>query len=191
MVSGHGERGIDAARRRLLQGAAGATLMAGLGRAPPLFAAEGRALAFRHTHTGERLRVVYHAAGRYLPEALARLEYLLRDFRTGERHPMDPRLFDLLHALCTACGGGIFEIISGFRSPRTNAMLRRTGGAGVAMHSLHMEGRAIDVRLARFDTARLCREARALRLGGVGYYPESDFVHVDTGRVRIWGADPV
>lgn len=190
-MSGHDGRTLDAARRRLLRGAAGVVLAAGLGRGPASLAAEGRTLAFRHTHTGERLRVKYFAGGRYLPEALARLEHLLRDFRTGERHPIDPRLYDLLHALGTACGGGTFEIISGFRSPSTNAMLRRTGGGGVAERSLHMEGRAIDVRLAGCDTARLCRQARALRRGGVGWYPQSDFVHVDTGRVRTWGAEPV
>jgi len=145
-----------------------------------------RFLAFHHTHTGERLRIAYFARGGHLPEALDRIAWLLRDFRTGEAHPIDPRLLDALHALGRACGKDTFEIISGYRSPQTNAMLRRTGG-GVAKRSLHMDGRAIDVRLAGCDTARLRDAAIAHRGGGVGYYPESDFVHLDTGRFRTWG----
>jgi len=99
---------------------------------------------------------------------------------------VDPRLLDTLHALGVACGGGTFEIVSGYRSPKTNAQLREAGD-DVAEHSLHMEGRAIDVRLAGFPTARLRQATIALSRGGVGYYPESDFVHLDTGRVCAWG----
>ncbi len=146
-----------------------------------------RFLAFRHTHTGERLRIVYFARGGYRPEALGQIDWLLRDFRTGDTHTIDPRLLDTLHALCLSCGKETLEIISGYRSPQTNAMLRRTGGGGVAQRSLHMDGRAIDVRLAGCDTARLRDAAIALRRGGVGYYPKSDFVHLDTGRFRTWG----
>lgn len=145
-----------------------------------------RRLSFYHTHTSERLDVVYCEQGRYLPDALAEVNNLLRDFRTGEVHAIDPRLLDLLFALReTTDPDGHYEIISGYRSPVTNATLR-DHSTGVAEHSLHMDGKAIDIRVPGFDTARLRRAALALRQGGVGYYPESDFVHVDTGRVRYW-----
>ena len=170
-------------RRLLLQGLALAPF--GLVRVPAAHAAAERALAFRHTHTGERLEIAYFARGEYLPAALARIDWLLRDFRSGDARRMDTRLLDALHALSTL-GGGEFEIISGYRSPRTNAQLRSVSG-GVAEHSLHLEGRAIDVRLAGLRTARLRDAALALGAGGVGYYPKSDFVHIDTGRVRRWG----
>jgi uncharacterized protein YcbK (DUF882 family) len=178
-----------APRRRLfLKGLAVAPLAAGMGsgRARPAAAAETRALSFSHTHTGERLRIVYFADGAYQPEPLAQADHLLRDFRTGDEHPIDRALLDTLYALCGACGGRTFEIISGYRSPQTNAMLRRTGGGGVAKHSLHMDGRAIDVRLVGVDTARLRAAAIALGRGGVGYYRDADFVHLDTGRPRSW-----
>ena len=170
-------------RRRAL---ATALALAPLGLVRPAAASEERALDFRHTHTDERLSIAYFVRGAYSPASLGRIDRLLRDFRTGEVHAIDPGLLDTLHALCEACGGGTFEIISGYRSPKTNAMLRKTGG-GVAEHSLHMDGRAIDVRLTGFPTARLHAAAIALARGGVGYYPGSDFVHLDTGRVRAWG----
>jgi uncharacterized protein YcbK (DUF882 family) len=153
-------------------------------------ARECRALSFVHTHTGEQLSAVYFESGRYRPDVLARVNILLRDFRTERVHPIDPLVLDRLHALQTLsrCGDA-FEVISGYRSPATNAALRGRS-SGVAEHSLHMEGRAIDVRLRGFDTARLAMLARGQRAGGVGYYRVSDFVHVDTGRVRIWG-DPL
>lgn len=144
-------------------------------------------LSFRHTHTDETLQVVYRSGGRYLPSAMAEVNHLLRDFRSGEVCPIDPALLDILHALGGACGGQTFEIISGYRSPATNSMLQKTGGGGVAKRSLHMEGRAIDVRMPGVHTARLRDAALALGLGGVGYYPREDFLHLDTGRVRTWG----
>lgn len=171
----------------LLKGLALAPFGLALGRPPVAHAAQERALAFRHTHTGERLEIAYFARGEYLPAALGRIDRLLRDFRTGETRPIDLRLLDTLNALCAVCGGGVFEIISGYRSTKTNAMLRQAGGGGVAAHSLHLEGRAIDVRLPGYSTARLRDTAIALGRGGVGYYPKSDFVHLDTGRVRNWG----
>jgi len=177
-------------RRRLLTGLALTPLAPfGLAHARPAAASDSaeRFLAFHHTHTDERLRIAYFARGKYLPEALARIEFLLRDFRTGDVHPIDPRLLDTLFAVCLACGRDTFEIISGYRSPQTNAMLRKTGGGGVAKRSLHMDGRAIDVRLAGFSSARLRDAAITLGRGGVGYYPQSDFVHLDTGRPRTWG----
>ena len=175
----------DSRRRMLVAGLA----LAPLGFARPSAAAAGeeRVLDFRHTHTDERLTVAYFARGAYSPQSLGRIDRLLRDFRTGEIHAIDPRLLDTLHALCAACGGGTFEIISGYRSPKTNALLRKTGSGGVAQQSLHLEGRAIDVRLAGVPTARLRAVAIALGRRGVGYYPESDFLHLDTGRLRAWG----
>jgi uncharacterized protein YcbK (DUF882 family) len=171
-------------RRKLLVGAASA---AGLVLAPSARASEPRALALYHTHTGERLRVTYAQNGAHIPEALQEISQFLRDFRTGDVHPIDPDLLDTLHWLRSRTGSrGTYEIISGYRSPRTNEMLRTTGGGGVAQRSLHMEGKAIDVRLTGVRTARLREEALAVQAGGVGYYPDSDFVHVDTGRVRQW-----
>jgi uncharacterized protein YcbK (DUF882 family) len=173
-------------RRAVLKALAFAPLAPALAGSPTAAAAQERALAFHHTHTGERLRVVYYAVGGYLADALDSVNRLLRDFRTGEQHSIDPRLLDALCALRAACGGGTFEIISGYRSPQTNAMLRRAS-TGVAEGSLHTTGRAIDVRLVGTPTARLRDAAIALGHGGVGYYPGSDFVHLDTGRVRTWG----
>jgi uncharacterized protein YcbK (DUF882 family) len=144
-----------------------------------------RSLAFYHTHTDEQLSVTYFAEGSYVADSLLRIDHLLRDFRTGEIHSIDADLLDTLHILRQMCGGGTFEVISAYRSPATNAMLQaRTDG--VAANSLHLQGRAIDVRLTGYDTARLRDAAIGLGRGGVGYYPVSDFVHLDTGRVRAW-----
>jgi len=145
-----------------------------------------RTLSFHHTHNDEKLTVRYFAAGRYDPEALARLNHLLRDFRTGDERKMDRKLYDLLHEVHTVTGSeGTFQIISAYRSPETNRMLRDKS-MGVAEGSLHMKGKAIDVRLTDVETLRLRDTALALKLGGVGYYRKSDFVHLDTGRVRQW-----
>jgi uncharacterized protein YcbK (DUF882 family) len=145
-----------------------------------------RRLAFHHTHTGETLNLEYSEAGRYIPDALLTINQLLRDFRSGEVHPIDPALLDLLYGLRQQVGSSApFEIISAFRSPTTNAMLARQGG-GVATNSLHLSGRAIDIRLPGVATANLRDAGMRLRAGGVGYYPESDFIHVDTGRIRHW-----
>jgi uncharacterized protein YcbK (DUF882 family) len=176
-----------ATRRHFLAGlgsAAAAVVMApGRLLASPL---EERVLSFVHTHTHERLTVPYFADGAYLPEGLSTLSSFLRDFRTGEEHPIDPALFDILDDLRLATGTrSPFQVISGYRSPRTNAMLR-ANSRGVARGSLHLQGRAIDVRLADVDSATLRDTAIALRRGGVGYYRGPDFVHVDTGRVRRW-----
>lgn len=175
-----------ACRRLLLRGFAAAPFAVGFARARAALAAEPRSLSLRHLHTGERLSLVYYADGAYVPESLAQVDWLLRDFRTGEVHAIDPQLLDTLHALQRKCRQSAFEIISGYRSSRTNTMLRIAGG-GVAERSLHLSGRAIDVRLTGFDTARLRAAAVSLGRGGVGYYPESNFVHLDTGRVRTWG----
>lgn len=172
-------------RRRLLAALAGALAAPTVRAALPPVPGE-RTIAFEHTHTGERLRVRYAVGDRFLPDALDALARLLRDHRTGDTHPIDPAVFDQLHAVQTMLGArGAFHVISGYRSPHTNAMLR-SRSAGVAQASLHLEGRAIDVRLPGVALADLRDAARSLAAGGVGYYPDSDFVHLDTGRVRNW-----
>jgi len=140
-----------------------------------------------HTHTGERLDIVYRRGEQYVPEALTRLDEYLRDHRTGDIHHYDPRVFDLLHDLTAKLGEPQSEIdvVCGYRSPWSNEFLR-THGHGVALHSLHMEAMAIDIRIPGVKTSRLRDAALELHRGGVGYYAQSDFVHVDVGRVRRW-----
>lgn len=174
--------------RRALLGAAVAGTAFGL--AAPAMAAltEGRArrLAFYNLHTGEKLSATYWADGGYVPDELGAINHLLRDFRTGDVHTIDPKLLDLLFALDSRLGSSQpFHVISGYRSPKTNAMLHARS-SGVASGSLHMVGKAIDIRVPGRSLAQLHDAALALRRGGVGYYPKSDFVHVDTGRVRRW-----
>lgn len=148
--------------------------------------ASPRVLRLAHLHTAETLEVEYMDGVRYLPDALASVNHLLRDFRTGDVHDIDPRLLDLLHGLQGSTGTRRpFEIISGYRSPKTNAMLHGRSN-GVASGSLHMQGQAIDIRLGDVQLRALRDAALDLRRGGVGYYPSSNFVHVDTGRVRTW-----
>jgi uncharacterized protein YcbK (DUF882 family) len=145
-----------------------------------------RVLSLVHTHTGERLSLPYWGDGSYLTGNLSRVDSFLRDFRTGERHAIDPALLDQLHLLRLATGSSApFQVISGYRSPQTNAALR-AGGGGQASRSLHMQGRAIDVRLADVRSSVLRDAALELGLGGVGFYRTQDFVHVDTGPVRHW-----
>jgi uncharacterized protein YcbK (DUF882 family) len=145
-----------------------------------------RALRFAHTHTGERLAVDYFERGEYLADALSVVNQFLRDFRTGEVHAIDTGLLDLLHQLASVTGTSApFQVISGYRSPATNRLLRQRS-EGVAAGSLHMKGQAIDIRLGDVPLRRLQQAALRTARGGVGYYPASDFVHVDTGRVRQW-----
>lgn len=145
-----------------------------------------RELRFFHTHTGEKLKLVYWEDGEYLADALSEINQLMRDFRTGDVHPIDPAVLDILNAVrATLDAPAEFEVISGYRSPATNSVLAAQD-AGVAKKSLHMQGRALDVRLRGNATADLRDAAIALRAGGVGYYPESQFVHIDTGRFRTW-----
>lgn len=154
--------------------------------ATPEAAVGEKTLSFFHTHTGKRLEVTFSRDGRYLAAQLAEVDRFLADWRTGDVHPIDPELLDLLYDVRVALGSnGTFEVISAYRSPKTNELLRRPGG-GVAKRSQHLLGKAIDVRLVGTDTARLHRTAIEMKRGGVGYYQKSDFVHVDTGRVRRW-----
>jgi len=146
-------------------------------------------LRFFHTHTGERLDVVYRRGDQYIPEALDELDHYLRDHRTGDVRHFDPRLFDLLYDLTASLGdsGGEIDVICGYRTPRSNEFLRtRNPHTGVAQHSLHMQAEAIDIRLPGVPTSELRDAALRLHRGGVGYYRSSNFVHVDVGRVRRW-----
>lgn len=148
-----------------------------------------RILSLRHLHTDEKIQVAYRIGDRYKRDALSKLNDFLRDYRTGETAMMDPRLFDLLFDISRGLGHdeGDFEILSGYRCPATNARLCETSRR-VARHSLHMSGQAVDIRLANTATRQVRDSAIALSRGGVGFYPRSDFVHVDTGDVRRWGA---
>lgn len=147
-----------------------------------------RRLMFRNAHTGESFSGVYRVGNKYLPDAFQQINTVMRDFRTGQVYPMDPRVIDIIHAVHRMSGQNRpFEIISGYRSPKTNTMLRGRGkSTGVAKKSLHMKGQAIDLRLEGFSTARLRDLAIGLKAGGVGYYGKSDFVHMDSGDVRDW-----
>jgi uncharacterized protein YcbK (DUF882 family) len=182
-------------RRRLLKAG---SAVAGLSAAAPwvrpvcarqLTATRGpanRRIALLNLHTDERVEVEYFRDDIYVPEALAAIDGCLRDFRTGGRHAIDQVLMDYLVDVAGALRVvPAFSVISGYRSPQTNAMLHERS-AEVAQHSLHMEGRAIDVRIGGVDCADLAACALELKRGGVGYYRASDFVHLDTGAFRTW-----
>ena len=147
---------------------------------------DGRLRLF-HTHTGEHLDIVYRHGDTYIPEALQKLDHFLRDHRTGEVHHYDPRVFDVVRDAARAVGRPDAEIsiICGYRTPKSNEYLR-THTVGVAKNSLHMLAEAIDIRLPGTSTLKFRNAALALGRGGVGYYPSSDFIHVDVGRVRHW-----
>ena len=180
-------------RRKLLGYAAGAaglsvfgTRAAASAPAGSLAGSTARSIALTNLHTGESLKATYWEAGQYVPDALSALNHVLRDHRTGEVHAIAPSLFDLV----TALQGKLethttVSVISGYRSPATNAALH-AHSEGVASHSLHMEGEAMDLRIAGVDLDRIRDAALSLQRGGVGYYPQSQFVHVDVGRVRCW-----
>ena len=150
------------------------------------FNAHERSIAFYNTHTSETLSTVYWFQGEYLPEALQNINHILRDHRADAVKSIDCRLLDLLYTMqCKLESRRPFHVISGYRTPHTNAALR-TRGRGVAKKSLHMQGRAIDIRLPGTDSALVRRVAMSLKAGGVGYYRRSNFVHLDTGPVRSW-----
>jgi uncharacterized protein YcbK (DUF882 family) len=146
-------------------------------------------LRFYHTHSNERLDIIYRRGENYLPDALAELDHFLRDHRTGEVRHFDPHLFDLLYDLTASANDASGEIdgICGYRTPWSNEFLRtRSAHTGVALHSLHMQAEAIDIRLLGIPTSAVRDAALRLQRGGVGYYRDSNFVHVDVGRVRRW-----
>ena len=146
-------------------------------------------LHLHHLHTGESLDVVYRVGGFYLPDAMEKLNWFLRDHRTDDVAHYDPREFDLLHSIVKELGraNGVIEIVCGYRTPESNEFLRtRSESTGVAEHSQHILSKAIDIRVPGVSTLMLRNAALALGVGGVGYYPVSQFVHVDVGPVRQW-----
>lgn len=145
-----------------------------------------RSIEVQNPHTGDKLNLTYFEKGRYLTDALNEISILLRDYRTGDVHPIDPQLLDQLHDLKQMLGlYQPFDVICGYRSPLTNARLHAEH-SGVANNSFHMHGRAVDIRIERFDLRRMHNAAIAMHRGGVGYYPESNFIHLDTGTFRTW-----
>ena len=145
-----------------------------------------KTLSFEHTHTGEKLKLTYFERGNYIKGALQEINYLLRDFRTDDIHPIDTALLDQLFDLKQTLGvNKPFHIISGYRSPFTNAQLHKHSH-GVANHSFHMQGRAIDIRVEGVSSKRIRNAALNMAQGGVGYYPRNNFVHLDSGRFRTW-----
>lgn len=176
-------------RRRVLKLGAGLAATSGLallGALPARAAPRARILSFHNLHTGEELKATYWADGSHIPDALAEINHILRDFRTGEASPIDVRLVDLLHRVRQSLGTEEpYHIISGYRSPITNTKLANRS-RNVARRSLHLVGKAIDVRLPGRPLGQLHKAAVAQKSGGVGYYPKSNFVHLDTGRVRYW-----
>lgn len=162
------------------------TLLVFLLSSPDSRAVDERTLSFYHTHTQESLTVTFAVDGEIVAAAMLEINRFLADFRTGDAIEMDAELLNVIYDVRQSLGGsGVYEVISAYRSPATNEMLR-ANGSGVARNSQHLLGKAIDVRLRGVDTAKLRDAAVALKLGGVGYYQGSDFVHMDTGRVRRW-----
>lgn len=180
---------IQSSRRRFLQVGLGAT--AGLimpNAFANVLAQPERKLSLFNLHTGESVNATYWAEGQYQTGELQAINKVLRDFRTGDIHKMDNDLIDLLNIMQHKMGTHQpFHVISGYRSPKTNAALSKNS-SGVAKKSLHMQGKAIDIRLPGHKLSELRKVALNLQAGGVGCYPKSDFIHVDTGRVRHWGA---
>jgi len=181
---------FDSDRRGFLK--AGLAVTAALGFwMPPIEAVaaaplRGRTVSLVNAHTGDKFKGEYWANGRYLPDAFGDIKKLMRDHRTSDIFPIDPRLMDILYVVQHRLeNSNAFRVFSGYRSPKTNAMLRRKG-EGVARNSLHMSGQAIDLQLPGSRLSALKKTAIAVKSGGVGFYPRSDFVHIDTGRVRHW-----
>ncbi len=173
-------------RRNFLSGLTGAVALAFVPATAWAKAKTGKRLDFINTHTAETLSALYWQDGAYDRGALRDIDYILRDFRTGDTHTIDIKLLDLLTDLHNTSGSRrAFEVISGYRSPKTNAQLAAATD-GIAKHSLHIQGQAIDIRLTDIALADLRDQAKGLARGGVGFYPKSDFVHIDTGPIRYW-----
>lgn len=189
MENNNSDSSLLLSRRQVITGLAGvaATLILPSAPAFALPKKDVRKLCFDHTHTGESLDVVYWADGKYVKEGLKKVNYLLRDFRNDKQKKIDPELLDQMVMLQRNLGSdGRFEIISGYRSPQTNRMLRRHSH-GVAKKSFHLQGKAIDIRLTDVDLYRMREAAVHMNAGGVGIYTGADFLHIDTGPVRNWG----
>lgn len=186
---------IPVSRRRLITALAATGSAAALagGGFPSAFAAgrigstvREKRLSLQSIHTGEKVTATFWFKGEFLPEGLAEIDHVLRDWRTDEKRAIDPVLLEDLFALAQILGNpGTFNVISGYRSPKTNAMLA-SRGTGVARQSYHMKGRAIDIGLPRLAAGRLYEAAKSMNRGGVGLYASSGFVHMDTGPVRHW-----
>jgi len=176
-------------RRSFLLTSTQLVLGLGLVSAPSLACAKAmdrRSLSFFHTRTQQELRVTYAAGKTYDRKALTQINQFLRDYQTGQVHVIDPRLLDILWAVQGEMGSkGVYEVISGYRSPRTNRSLRK-GHPGVASHSLHMKGKAVDIRFSGANLSQIYQCALAMHSGGVGFYPNDGFVHLDSGQFRTW-----
>ncbi|MDD5580182.1 MAG: YcbK family protein [Methylobacter sp.] len=184
------EDSLVSSRRRFLKNIAYGSLLAfggtNMANAGILHFPSFKSLALENMHTGDKLKLTYFEAGSYIKDALQEISYLFRDYHTGDTHPIDPALLDQLYDLKLILGvRKPFHLISGYRSPVTNARLRRESH-GVAKNSFHMQGRAIDIQIAGVETKRIRNAAIAMKSGGVGYYPRTDFVHLDTGNFRTW-----
>ena len=151
------------------------------------FVRSGRSLRITNAHTGEKFQGEFWSNGKYNTDAFHEIKKVFRDHRTNETFPIDPRLLDVMYVLQQRAGNtrNGYDLFSGYRSPHTNSKLRKTS-SGVAKKSLHMLGQAVDIRLPGTNISRLRKDAIALKAGGVGYYPSSGFLHLDTGRVRNW-----
>ncbi|HEY8035273.1 MAG TPA: YcbK family protein [Methylobacter sp.] len=184
------EGSFTASRRGFLKTVANASLLTLSGTGVLNAAAKRpslcKTLALKNVHTGDKLKLTYFEQGDYIEDALQEISYLLRDYHTGEVHPIDPALLDQLHDLKLVLGiNESFYVFSGYRSPHTNARLRKRY-CNVSKHSLHMQGRAIDIHVDGLETRKIRNAALAMRRGGVGYSKRSDFVHLDTGSFRSW-----
>ncbi|PPC90905.1 MAG: Twin-arginine translocation pathway signal [Methylobacter sp.] len=181
---------VVSSKRKFIKQLAGGALVAMAGINPSLAGfrtlSPHKTLALEHSHTGEKLKLTYYENGRYIKPALKEISYLLRDYNNDHVHTIDPFLLDQLYDLSTLLGTHRpFYIISGYRSPVTNAVMRKHH-RGIAKDSLHMQGRAIDIQIEGIDARRIRNAAVAMQSGGVGYYRQSEFVHLDTGNVRTW-----
>ncbi len=173
-------------RRHLLKSALGASLAGLLMPVKHALGMDEKHLSFYHTHTGKKLDVTFARGGKFIDSALKEVNEFLSDFRTGDAVEIDPELLNLIYDIRESLGSkGRFEVISAYRSPKTNEMLRGKS-KGVARNSQHLKGKAIDVRLDDVELPKLRDAALAQKRGGVGYYAKSNFVHIDTGRVRRW-----
>lgn len=192
MTDEHGQSNpaLAVGRRELLRlgiGAAAAAAVFQPAESLAMIKAPPRRLSMLNLHTGERISAEYWSKGRYVRDAVQAINRVLRDHRTGAVHAIDPKLLDVLHQIHRRTGGrGPIHIISGYRSPETNAALREADSDGVAQFSYHMQGKAIDLRIPGMPLRQLHKLAVSLRAGGVGYYPHSNFVHIDTGPLRKW-----